>query len=137
MSIQLNYTRVLINMSMKTQMLLLDVYIQIVFTPFPYHLIWCQSFFTNRVLEIYRYSATFFKLNFRLFFLRGGIPLCFPVFGPWDNGRPQHGFARNSNDWIVKEKTVDENGDANVILLSYSLDLFLVFTFFFIYVHSI
>jgi len=48
--------------------------------------------------------------------IRGGIPLCFPVFGPWDNGKPQHGLARNSNDWIVKEQTVDDNGDANIVM---------------------
>jgi len=28
--------------------------------------------------------------------LRGGIPLCWPWFGAGDNGRPQHGYARNS-----------------------------------------
>ena len=32
--------------------------------------------------------------------IRGGVPVCFPNFGPWSNG-PQHGFARNSPDWKV------------------------------------
>lgn len=27
--------------------------------------------------------------------IRGGVPICFPAFGPWPLG-PQHGFARNS-----------------------------------------
>eukprot|EP00127_Corallochytrium_limacisporum_P004053 Clim_evm102s156 gene=Clim_evmTU102s156 len=31
--------------------------------------------------------------------IRGGIPIVFPQFGPWDNGRPQHGFARTSH-WV-------------------------------------
>lgn len=34
--------------------------------------------------------------------IRGGIPIVFPNFGPWDNGRPQHGFARIKN-WSIKE----------------------------------
>jgi len=49
--------------------------------------------------------------------IRGGIPLCFPQFGPWDSGRPQHGFARNSNDWVLKEKKVDTNGDATIVMV--------------------
>eukprot|EP00123_Amoebidium_parasiticum_P001166 comp12214_c0_seq1/m.6985 comp12214_c0_seq1/g.6985 ORF comp12214_c0_seq1/g.6985 comp12214_c0_seq1/m.6985 type:complete len:293 (-) comp12214_c0_seq1:67-945(-) len=35
--------------------------------------------------------------------IRGGIPLVFPNFGPWNLG-PQHGFARIST-WKVLEKT--------------------------------
>jgi len=31
--------------------------------------------------------------------IRGGIPVCFPQFGPKGFGLPQHGFARKSNDW--------------------------------------
>ncbi len=36
--------------------------------------------------------------------IRGGIPLCFPWFGPHpaDKAKPQHGFARLQN-WDVKE----------------------------------
>ena len=49
-----------------------------------------------------------------MLYFRGGIPLCFPVFGPWDDGRPQHGFARQSNDWTLKEQRKDDNGDVIV-----------------------
>ncbi len=47
--------------------------------------------------------------------IRGGVPVCFPSFGPWEFG-PQHGFARSSNNWKVdKEPTVDEKtGDVTV-----------------------
>ena len=34
--------------------------------------------------------------------IRGGIPLVFPNFGPWDLG-PQHGFARIS-DWKIEQR---------------------------------
>ena len=27
--------------------------------------------------------------------IRGGVPVCFPAFGPWEGG-PQHGFARTA-----------------------------------------
>eukprot|EP00096_Caligus_rogercresseyi_P003182 TRINITY_DN1583_c0_g1_i1.p1 TRINITY_DN1583_c0_g1~~TRINITY_DN1583_c0_g1_i1.p1 ORF type:complete len:269 (-),score=61.91 TRINITY_DN1583_c0_g1_i1:27-833(-) len=37
--------------------------------------------------------------------IRGGIPLCFPQFGPWSAG-PQHGFAR-SKSWKLSK--ADEN----------------------------
>ena len=41
--------------------------------------------------------------------IRGGVPICFPNFGPWKIG-PQHGFARNSRDWKVQsEPKVDVN----------------------------
>ena len=65
--------------------------------------------FISKLLAV----TNLFKL-FEFLFLRGGIPLCFPVFGPWENGKPQHWLARNSNDWVVKEQMIDENGDANV-----------------------
>ncbi|KJE91743.1 hypothetical protein CAOG_08635 [Capsaspora owczarzaki ATCC 30864] len=35
--------------------------------------------------------------------IRGGIPVVFPQFGAWDNGRPQHGFAR-STAFAYKDK---------------------------------
>lgn len=34
--------------------------------------------------------------------IRGGIPLVFPNFGPWDLG-PQHGFARISMWTLLDE----------------------------------
>ena len=37
--------------------------------------------------------------------IRGGIPVVFPNFGPWELG-PQHGFARISN-WEVSEQKDD------------------------------
>jgi glucose-6-phosphate 1-epimerase len=47
--------------------------------------------------------------------VRGGIPICFPSFGPWIYG-PQHGFARTSKEWKVhSEPKVDVNsGDVEV-----------------------
>ncbi|XP_071964402.1 uncharacterized protein [Antedon mediterranea] len=39
--------------------------------------------------------------------IRGGIPVIFPNFGPWELG-PQHGFARTSR-WTLKE--TNENSD--------------------------
>lgn len=47
--------------------------------------------------------------------IRGGIPVCFPQFGPWKGG-PQHGFARNSKEWRVKEEpsVCPKTGDAKV-----------------------
>ena len=47
--------------------------------------------------------------------IRGGIPVCFPQFGPWEFGA-QHGFARISHDWkTVLGPVVDENtGDVKV-----------------------
>lgn len=40
--------------------------------------------------------------------IRGGIPLVFPNFGPWDLG-PQHGFAR-----ITMWKLLDEHEASSV-----------------------
>merc|ERR1712223_1983985 len=50
--------------------------------------------------------------------IRGGIPICFPSFGPWEYG-PQHGFARNSKNWqIPSEPKVDINtGDVELTLI--------------------
>jgi len=47
--------------------------------------------------------------------VRGGIPICFPNFGPWKAG-PQHGFARTSNDWKIHHPPqVDgDTGDVKV-----------------------
>jgi len=48
--------------------------------------------------------------------IRGGIPICFPSFGPWSLG-PQHGFARTSV-WS-QEGQIQENqkGDPSVTLV--------------------
>ena len=56
--------------------------------------------------------------------IRGGVPVCFPQFGPWEFGA-QHGFARISKDWkIVSVPEVDEiSGDAKVITSKYRLKL--------------
>jgi len=50
--------------------------------------------------------------------IRGGIPICFPNFGPWSYGA-QHGFARNSKDWQVPcEPKVDiSTGDVELTLV--------------------
>src|ERR1700677_1833339 len=49
--------------------------------------------------------------------IRGGIPICFPWFGPnpEDIKKPQHGFARLSN-WSVKTTTVSSEGSVSLIL---------------------
>ena len=51
--------------------------------------------------------------------IRGGIPVCFPQFGPWEFGA-QHGFARISHDWkTASGPIVDEiTGDAMVGICS-------------------
>ena len=38
---------------------------------------------------------------------RGGVPICWPSFGPWSEG-PQHGFARSSV-WSVDEEARTES----------------------------
>ncbi|XP_059080015.1 uncharacterized protein LOC131878133 [Tigriopus californicus] len=48
--------------------------------------------------------------------IRGGIPVCFPSFGPWEHG-PQHGFARSTVWAMDKEPETDPNtGDVKVML---------------------
>ncbi|MBI3882981.1 MAG: D-hexose-6-phosphate mutarotase [Sphingobacteriales bacterium] len=49
--------------------------------------------------------------------IRGGIPLCFPWFGPHatDTTKPQHGFARLS-EWNVKSTTVSAEDTISIIL---------------------
>ena len=44
--------------------------------------------------------------------IRGGIPVCFPYFGPHasDSNKPPHGFARLIN-WSVLETTVNANDE--------------------------
>ena len=54
--------------------------------------------------------------------IRGGIPLCFPWFGPHasDTSLPQHGFARLV-EWNVSEVLILANGATKLILsLHYS-----------------
>ena len=49
--------------------------------------------------------------------IRGGIPLVFPQFGPWEQGKPKHGFARIS-EWLMKAPpTTDSTGDVHVSFL--------------------
>lgn len=50
--------------------------------------------------------------------VRGGVPICFPNFGPWNDG-PQHGFARSSKEWkVVQEPQVDQaTGDAHAVFV--------------------
>lgn len=49
--------------------------------------------------------------------IRGGIPVCFPWFGPHatDNQKPMHGFARLSN-WEVTKTSVLVNGETALVL---------------------
>jgi len=46
--------------------------------------------------------------------VRGGIPVCFPQFGP-RGPLPQHGFCRRSDDWVVSAADVLPNGDARAV----------------------
>jgi glucose-6-phosphate 1-epimerase len=48
--------------------------------------------------------------------IRGGVPVCFPWFGPHptDPGKPQHGFAR-THAWDVESVTEDPTGDTRVV----------------------
>ena len=50
--------------------------------------------------------------------LRGGIPLCWPWFGPHlrDTGKPKHGYARTSN-FLVKETRADNNATSIILTL--------------------
>ncbi len=47
--------------------------------------------------------------------IRGGVPICFPWFGPnSENPKlPQHGFARNA-EWAVSHTNVNEDGSVAV-----------------------
>ncbi|KAJ9455078.1 putative glucose-6-phosphate 1-epimerase [Diplonema papillatum] len=42
--------------------------------------------------------------------IRGGIPICWPQFGPGD--LPQHGFLRNSSAWLVAGTNADGDSAA-------------------------
>ena len=48
--------------------------------------------------------------------IRGGVPVCFPWFGPHpaDPGAPAHGFAR-IEDWTLSDAS--ESGDGSVVLV--------------------
>jgi len=48
--------------------------------------------------------------------IRGGIPICFPSFGPWSLG-PQHGFARTSVWKREGEISTDEGGNPTASLI--------------------
>ena len=49
--------------------------------------------------------------------IRGGIPLCWPWFGPNadDSAKPQHGFARNIT-WDLVDVTDLDNDDGHLVL---------------------
>ena len=52
-------------------------------------------------------EATSFKKGAAI---RGGVPICWPWFGPSaQQGLPSHGFARNQQ-WTLKAHNKDENG---------------------------
>ncbi|XP_055949674.1 uncharacterized protein LOC129983968 [Argiope bruennichi] len=47
--------------------------------------------------------------------IRGGVPVVFPQFGPWQYG-PQHGFARRTK-WSIKEGAGDNISDTVTLVL--------------------
>ncbi|MEM7312555.1 MAG: D-hexose-6-phosphate mutarotase, partial [Planctomycetota bacterium] len=49
--------------------------------------------------------------------IRGGIPVCWPWFGPHPTkpGFPNHGFAR-TQDWVVDASEINEDGTVDVVL---------------------
>lgn len=47
--------------------------------------------------------------------VRGGIPICFPQFGP-RGPLAQHGFCRRSDDWKITKEEVLPNGDVRTVL---------------------
>lgn len=47
--------------------------------------------------------------------IRGGIPICFPQFGPYGD-LAQHGFARAS-EWKIRDTAVNEDGSVSAIFL--------------------
>jgi len=47
--------------------------------------------------------------------IRGGVPICFPSFGPWAAG-PQHGFARTSIWEVTDTKDMSDQEDMSVTL---------------------
>ncbi len=49
--------------------------------------------------------------------IRGGIPICWPWFGPdpEDRGRPAHGFVRN-RPWTVRSTEILADGDTRITL---------------------
>src|SRR5579871_2602420 len=55
--------------------------------------------------------------------IRGGVPICFPWFGPRQDGKPgaAHGFARLV-EWELKEAKQAANGDTEVLLRLVSND---------------
>lgn len=48
--------------------------------------------------------------------IRGGIPLVFPHFGPWAEGKPKHGFARISEWSVAAPPAVDSCGNVSAAL---------------------
>ncbi len=50
--------------------------------------------------------------------IRGGVPVCFPWFGPRD-GQPAHGFVRNKG-WDVESVRQREDGSVRVTLVTKS-----------------
>lgn len=48
--------------------------------------------------------------------IRGGVPVCWPWFGPHPDGLPQHGFARTSR-WLLSNIEKMSSGEVKVELL--------------------
>ncbi len=47
--------------------------------------------------------------------IRGGVPVCWPWFGPHPNGLPQHGFVRNQA-WLLESVEQQPDGVITVVM---------------------
>lgn len=83
---------------------------------------------TESSANVYMFGATLTSWNFKdqevLFLskdaifndkkaIRGGVPIVFPHFGPWGEGKPQHGFARISLWQLTAQNKDRKTGDVS------------------------
>ena len=73
--------------------------------------------------------------------IRGGIPICFPWFGPGENGLPQHGFARLIEWDLISIVETENKGTKITFSLRDSAETLSIWNYSFeanlhVYVHS-